>query len=212
MFCSKVPFSLLARTYHTYSRWNFTYIDITERKYCRELWGQLLMAQFACYPIPRSVFVRACLVLIPIFIILIFGSWPVTHAQHASGKTLPVSHHYLFYYIDVFWTDGFSVSHSLMIEKFSAAFFKMGLLGQAHNRHVSNWWYIVTIYPSHWLRLAQLIDCSSVIPAPPALHDVIEFPPQEFLRNVDQSVSSPWFFHCPYNHLHNGLVFSNSIP
>jgi cytochrome c peroxidase len=71
-----------------------------------------------------------------------------------------------------FWQD-FALNHQLMIEKFSAAFFKMGLLGQANNKN--------------------LIDCSSVIPEPPALHDVIEFPPQEFLRDVDQSCAQTPF-------------------
>ena len=43
----------------------------------------------------------------------------------------------------------------------------------------------------------QLIDCSSVIPKPPALKDVIQFPPQTFLVDIDQSVSLPWSFSLP---------------
>jgi len=61
----------------------------------------------------------------------------------------------------------FALDHQLMIDSFAAAFFKMGLLGQANNK--------------------KLIDCSFVIPEPPALKDVIEFPPQEFLVDIDQS-------------------------
>ena len=38
--------------------------------------------------------------------------------------------------------------------------------------------------------VAQLIDCSFIIPEPPALKDVIEFPPGQFLKDIDQSVSS----------------------
>ena len=38
----------------------------------------------------------------------------------------------------VILTDGFPVSHSTMNNAFAAAFFKMGLIGQAKNRNVSN--------------------------------------------------------------------------
>ena len=43
---------------------------------------------------------------------------------------------------------------------------------------------------AHWPRLAQFTDCSAVIPEPPALNDKIEFPPQQFLSDIQQSVSS----------------------
>jgi manganese peroxidase len=61
----------------------------------------------------------------------------------------------------------FALNHTTMINAFSAAFFKMGLIGQGNN--------------------TNLIDCSFVIPQPPALDDVIKFPPQEFLVDIDQS-------------------------
>ena len=91
----------------------------------------------------------------------------------------------------VILTDGFPVSHSTMNNAFAAAFFKMGLLGQAHNNNVSNIWCFVKFYPRHLPRLAQLIDCSFVIPSPPSLNDIIQFPPGQFLADVQQSVSSP---------------------
>ena len=50
---------------------------------------------------------------------------------------------------DIIWTDEFPVDHKKMIDAFSAAFFKMGLIGQAGNKKVSNRWCIVKIYPSH---------------------------------------------------------------
>jgi cytochrome c peroxidase len=71
-----------------------------------------------------------------------------------------------------FW-QAFATDHQLMTEKFAAAFFKMGLLGQANNKN--------------------LIDCSGIIPKPPALNDVIEFPPQEFLRDIQQSCDQTAF-------------------
>jgi len=71
----------------------------------------------------------------------------------------------------------FATNHQLMINSFAAAFFKMGLLGQANNKN--------------------LIDCSSAIPTPPALKDVIDFPPQEFLKNVDQSCAATPFPNLP---------------
>ena len=63
-------------------------------------------------------------------------------------------------------------------------------------------------YLSHYLpRLAQLIDCSFVIPQPPALNDVIEFPPGQFLKDIDQSVSLPVIFHIAFVTTHtNDLV------
>jgi len=67
----------------------------------------------------------------------------------------------------------FALDHQLMIDSFSAAFFKMGLIGQAGNK--------------------KLIDCSSVIPQPPALKDVIEFPPGQFVQDIDQSCHHPEF-------------------
>ena len=49
--------------------------------------------------------------------------------------------------------DGCLVDHELMITKFAAAFFKMGLLGQANNYNVSNdvlsKFILVTNHASH---------------------------------------------------------------
>jgi len=70
-----------------------------------------------------------------------------------------------------FW-QAFALDHQLMVDKFAAAFFKMGLLGQDAD---------------------SLTDCSEIIPVPPALHDVIEFPPQEFLSDVQQSCAETPF-------------------
>ena len=51
---------------------------------------------------------------------------------------------------------------------------------------------------------SQLIDCSSVIPQPPALNDKIEFPPGQFLKDIDQSVSRcDLFFISVATHSHN---------
>ena len=50
----------------------------------------------------------------------------------------------------IIWTDVFPVDHQLMINSFAAAFFKMGLLGQANNQNVSNRWYIFKDYLSHY--------------------------------------------------------------
>ena len=36
------------------------------------------------------------------------------------------------------WTNGFPVNHTTMNDAFAAAFFKMGLIGQANNKNVSN--------------------------------------------------------------------------
>jgi len=60
----------------------------------------------------------------------------------------------------------FATNHELMISKFAAAFFKMGAIG--HNPN-------------------SLTDCSEIIPQPPALKDVPEFPPQQFLADIQQS-------------------------
>ena len=52
----------------------------------------------------------------------------------------------------------FAVDHQLMIDSFAAAFFKMGLLGQANNHKVSNRWYFIlaTNHASHrWLIAVQ---------------------------------------------------------
>jgi len=70
----------------------------------------------------------------------------------------------------------YALDHQLMSYSFGAAFFKMGLLGQARNR--------------------KLIDCSPVIPPPARIVDIIEFPPQQFLKDVDQSCIIP-FPHLP---------------
>jgi len=67
----------------------------------------------------------------------------------------------------------FALDHQLMSDSFSAAFFKMGLIGQAGNK--------------------KLIDCSSAIPAAPALKDIIEFPPGQFVQDIDQSCHHPNF-------------------
>jgi cytochrome c peroxidase len=75
-----------------------------------------------------------------------------------------------------FW-QAFALDHQLMIESFSAAFFKMGLLGQANNH--------------------KLIDCSFVIPQPPPLNDKIEFPPGQFLKDIDQSCPKMKFPNLP---------------
>jgi manganese peroxidase len=74
-----------------------------------------------------------------------------------------------------FW-QSFALDHDLMTAKFAAAFFKMGLLGQNAN---------------------DLIDCSSVIPQPPSLDDIIEFPPQQFLADVQQSCAETPFPNLP---------------
>lgn len=67
----------------------------------------------------------------------------------------------------------FAVDHNLMSNSFASAFFKMGLLGQANN--------------------PNLVDCTSVITPPPSFNDVIQFPPQQFLRNVEQSCAATPF-------------------
>jgi len=67
----------------------------------------------------------------------------------------------------------YALNHGLMINSFAAAFYKMGLLGQGKNHN--------------------LIDCSSVIPQPPALNDKIEFPPGKFLKDIDQSCTKQPF-------------------
>jgi cytochrome c peroxidase len=66
----------------------------------------------------------------------------------------------------------YALDHQLMIDSFGAAFFKMGLLGQARN--------------------PKLIDCSPIIPAPALIVDKIEFPPQQFLKDIDQSCIIPF--------------------
>ena len=58
-----------------------------------------------------------------------------------------------------------------------------------------------------------MIDCSSVIPQPPALNDKIQFPPGQFLKDIDQSVSYD-LSHCPCNHSHNcqsSVIKSDSL-
>jgi cytochrome c peroxidase len=66
----------------------------------------------------------------------------------------------------------FALNHDLMISKFGAAFFKMGNIGQKKNK---------------------LTDCSSVIPKPPVLNDIIQFPPGQFLADIDQSCAKKKF-------------------
>ena len=62
--------------------------------------------------------------------------------------------------------------------------------------------FILTTY--HVSR--QLIDCSFIIPKPPALNDIIQFPPGQFLADIDQSVSSPWSFLIALSITYTGLV------
>ena len=155
------------------------------------------MVQSACNLISRFV-IRPWLIRIYISFD-IFGSWLAIHAQHATGNHSHVSHcsFHIDYYYSI-WTDviqSFPVDHSKMIDKFGNAFVKMGNLGQKTGK-VSNWWYIskLEVYHSHYYQpcLLQLTDCSVLIPQPPALNDVIQFPPGQFLTDIDQSVSSPW--------------------
>jgi cytochrome c peroxidase len=75
-----------------------------------------------------------------------------------------------------FW-QAYALDHQLMIDEFAAAFFKMGLLGQADNK--------------------DLIDCSFVIPNAPPLNDIIEFPPGQFLKDIDQSCPDMKFPNLP---------------
>ena len=79
-----------------------------------------------------------------------------------------------------------------MNSKFASAFFKMGALGHNPNSVSIVDHYIVQNSADHGL--AQLTDCSFIIPEPPALNDVIEFPPQQFLSDIQQSVSSRFSF------------------
>ena len=157
------------------------------------------MAQSACNLISRFV-IRPWLIPIYIYQIDIFGSWLAIHAQHATGKTSHVSHRsfhidrLLSWYLNG-WIHLSPVNHTKMIDKFGNAFVKMGNLGQKTGK-VSNWWCIskLEVYLSHYYQpcLLQLTDCSVLIPQPPALNDVIQFPPGQFLTDIDQSVSSPW--------------------
>ena len=67
----------------------------------------------------------------------IFDSWLAIHAQRAPGNPSHVSYH-SFRISMINLTDGFPVDHELMINSFAAAFFKMGLIGQANNKNVSD--------------------------------------------------------------------------
>ena len=150
------------------------------------------MAQSACNLISRFV-IRPCFFFMyirDILISLAAGSRSTNSVHLAILRTWVIILSCI-QILMVILTDGFPVSHSTMNNAFAAAFFKMGLLGQAHNNNVSNIWCFVKFYPRHLPRLAQLIDCSFVIPSPPSLNDIIQFPPGQFLADVQQSVSSP---------------------
>ena len=116
------------------------------------------------------------------------------HWQNLARESSFFSYWLLLWYLNG-WIHLSPVNHTKMIDKFGNAFVKMGNLGQKTGK-VSNWWYIskLEVYHSHYYQpcLLQLTDCSVLIPQPPALNDVIQFPPGQFLTDIDQSVSSPW--------------------
>ncbi|TFK65318.1 heme peroxidase [Pluteus cervinus] len=60
----------------------------------------------------------------------------------------------------------FATNQPLMASQFAPAVFKLSLLGQNIN---------------------DLTDCSDLIPQPPALKDVPEFPPGQFLSDIQDS-------------------------
>ena len=89
--------------------------------------------------------------------------------------------------------DAFPANHELMISEFAAAFFKMGAIGHNPSSVRIRCYFVQKKILATNHVSSQLTDCSAIIPKPPALNDVPEFPPQQFLADIQQSVSSPFW-------------------
>ena len=147
MFCSTVLFTLRERTCNIYLWMEF---DLHEYNRTQILPGVVGTAINGTIRLQSDFEVRYSslnpIIYIILMIYLTAGSWSSHSMYLAILRTWVVSK---YQSLMIIWTDQSPVNHELMINSFAAAFYKMGLLGQAKNRKVSNRWCILKVYPSH---------------------------------------------------------------
>ena len=145
MFCSRAPFSLLERTCNKYLE-----MESDLHGHCRTTIepGIVGTAINGTIRLQSDFEVRySTLINSYIYIILISlaaGSRSTNSMHLAILRPWVIILFMPFKVFMIIWTNGFPVNHTTMNNAFGAAFFKMGLLGQAHNPNVSNRWYFIT--------------------------------------------------------------------
>ena len=173
MFCSTAPFSLLERTCSTY-----LWMDLNLQWHNRATIepGVVGTAINGTIRLLSDFEVRYSILINSYIYISFWYLWQLARDPRTACTWQSFARESSFFsciqILMIILTDGFPVSHSTMNNAFAAAFFKMGLLGQAHNPNVSNRWcfvkvYLATNHLSHsWLTAvsSSLHPPSSTIP------------------------------------------------
>ena len=145
MFCSTVPFSLLERTCNTYLWMEFDLHGHNREQILPGIVGTAINGTIRL----QSDFEVRYSSLFNSYKSSFWYLWQLARDSRTACTWQSFARESSFHVLIVIWMDGFSVDHQLMIDSFAAAFFKMGLLGQANNNNVSNRWCIVRVYPRH---------------------------------------------------------------